>query len=104
MQDMCFVSKMVTEEGFKVGYMYRVKADGRARDSGWRFLSGLETPDYTNCQENFQFVPLSAVCELDSDVSQHLQKPVGSELVRSSTTDFVNDEGQKVFAWKRSLE
>ncbi len=53
----CMVSKQVTEDGLGVGYMTKGEPDLEIT-SGWRFLSGHETPEYAGVASNFEIKDL----------------------------------------------
>lgn len=75
------VSKKIIDEHQPVRFMYR-EAPDREQDSGWRMLSGLETPQCTDNAENIAIVPLSAFAEMDQRVDKLLDEPIGSAFER----------------------
>lgn len=88
------VSKKITEEGWKVGYLERaVPID--EQDSGWRFFAGNEDGDYTADAGNIALMNVGAVWQLDSDVFRFIDAPVGTKLIRVSSNAFEADKGDK---------
>ena len=97
-----FVSKKITKEGWKVGYMFRDEPDDEEEDdSGWQFFAGNEDDDYDEDPENVEMIPVAAVVELDPDVEEYLGSPAGSSFVRVSSDEFEEDDGQDPFVEKR---
>lgn len=82
----CIVSRMVMEDGLKVGFMYREEPDNGA-DSGWRFLSGTETQKYVDNSKNSIEVAIGVVGNLDPAILNHLDQPFGTDLERIPGTD-----------------
>ena len=96
-----YVSKKITEEGYKVGFMTRDEMEND-RDSGWCFMAGNEEDDYINDYKNIALLSLGQVCTLDPDVWQYINEPVGTELIRISSDKFEPDKKDKpVFVQKR---
>lgn len=95
------VSAKILREGYKVGYMLRFDPhDGD--DSGWQLLAGNENDNYLNDTKNIGLVPLGYVCELDSDISNYIDNPVGTKLIRISSHEFEADKrNKKIFIEKR---
>ncbi|MCR5608761.1 MAG: DUF2185 domain-containing protein [Lachnospiraceae bacterium] len=96
-----YVSKKITEEGYKVGFMTRDEMEND-RDSGWCFMAGNEEDDYINNYKNIALLSLGQVCTLDPDVWQYINEPVGTELIRISSDKFEPDKKDKtIFVQKR---
>jgi len=78
----CYVSNQVLEEGKSVKYFYREEGKGEVKDgtmdSGWIIMSGEETQEYADNDDNFQFVSLGAVLRQDDSIVNLLDAPVGS--------------------------
>lgn len=77
----CFASDMITVEGFKVGFLYRQEPDFDG-DSGWRFLTGLETDQYMDNAKNFALFDVNWIVNCDPEIIDLLDKPVGSAFGR----------------------
>ena len=102
MLNMCaVVSAKITKEGFKAGYMVR-RTPHNEIDSGWQFFAGNEDDDYANDVKNFELVTLGYLDRLDSDVLKYIENPVGTELIRVSSSDFEKDNHTKgIYVEKR---
>ena len=72
--------------GHKVSFMYREKPNNQA-DSGWCFLSGLETDEYMDNPSNHGIYDVNTVANYDPAIVPFLNAPIGSELERVSGTD-----------------
>ena len=88
----CFASDQITVEGQQVGFMYREKPDNNF-DSGWRFLSGHETQEYLDDPDNLSIYDVNTIANYDAQIVAYLSAPIGSAFSRSSSGDFVPDEG-----------
>ncbi len=82
----CIATDMITVEGNKVGYMYRVDAINDV-DSGWRFFSGSETQEYIDITANSGVYAVNTIANYDPAVIPYLELPVGVELERMAGTD-----------------
>ena len=83
---LCLVSKMITVDGYHVGYMYREEAEDEA-DSGWRFMSGQESEAYIDNARNFDLVDVNVVAKRDPAIVQLLDSPPGAEFDRLDVDD-----------------
>jgi hypothetical protein len=81
----CFASDKVTVDGERVGYMYREEPDFEA-DSGWRFFSGSEAPEYVDDAGNFGIFDVNTIANYDADIIEHLEAPIGAAFVRDATS------------------
>lgn len=72
----CFVTKMVLQDGERVGYMYREAADD-PNDSGWRFFSGRESQDYCDDASNTKLCAVATVAQLDRAIIPYLLSKCG---------------------------
>ncbi|MGF6848089.1 hypothetical protein QFZ51_003324 [Chitinophaga sp. W3I9] len=59
----CIASDMITVDGGSLGYMYREEPTENA-DSGWRFLSGNESQEYTDDANHFSFYKVKYYCKV----------------------------------------
>ena len=89
----CFVSDMITKEGYKVGYMYREIPDDSVPDSGWRFLAGNEDEQYTDNPDNLHIFAINTVCNYDPDIIPYLSAEYGNAFIRTSNDSFNIDDG-----------
>lgn len=102
MGKLCVVSKMILEDGYKVGFMSRSEP-GDDEDSGWMFYAGKEDDEYSNDAGNFALCYVSSVTEMDHTITGYLNYPYGTDLIRVSADKFEKDMGQeKVYMekWK----
>lgn len=89
----CFVSDMITKEGWKVGYMFREEPLPDRPDSGWYFYKGDEDEEYSNDPNNFHIFHINTICNYDPDIIPYLYSPVGTHLIRTSDGKFIVDDG-----------
>ena len=100
---MAYLSKKVSEDGWKVGYMCREEAMNE-NDSGWQFLAGNEDDKYLNNNKNCLLVHVQDVYQLDPDIWNYIDNPVGTELIRISSNEFEIDKNDKeIFMEKRMV-
>lgn len=83
----CIVSKRVSHEGLKVGYMQRV-VPLNDLDSGWRFFSGKEDQQYADKAENFLVADIFAVLKIDNAILPYLNCETGSKFIRNNNGSF----------------
>ncbi len=97
-----YVSKKVTEEGWRVGYMER-NEPVHEQDSGWSFLSGNEDEEYISDAGNIELVSVGAVWQqLDPDIFKYIDMPIGTKLIRVSSEAFEIDRNDmEIFTVKR---
>ena len=90
-----YVSKKITEEGWKVGYMERNEPYNE-QDSGWFFFAGNEDDEYTSDAGNIELIYVGNVWQqLDSDIFKYIDMPVGTKLIRISSDTFEIDKNDK---------
>src|SRR2546421_12915556 len=77
----CYATDMITVEGHRVGYMYREKPDF-AEDSGWRFFSGKEPPEYLEDPNHTQIYDVNTIANYDAAIIPFLSAPAGSAFER----------------------
>jgi hypothetical protein len=78
----CIISCKIIDESESIGYMYRERA-GEDEDSGWRFLSGSETEEYTEDDDNYKVIDVTIVANYDPTIIPYLQNKFGCEFERS---------------------
>jgi len=88
------VSNKILEEGWKVGYMYREELSNET-DSGWNFMAGNEDEDYTSNYNNFKILSLYEVYELDKNIWDYIDSPIGTKFIRISSNEFEIDKNNK---------
>lgn len=99
----CYVSKILLEEGWKVGYMLRDEP-ANEMDSGWCFMVGNEDDEYINDYHNIALLSVGAMCQTDPDIAPHIGNPVGTGLIRVSSDSLEIDKRDKpIFFEKREM-
>ncbi len=73
----CIATDRITVEGLPVRFMYREDPIGRS-DSGWRFLSGLETDAYMEVAGHQGQHELNFLANCDRAIIEFLDAPIGS--------------------------
>ena len=73
----CIATDKITVDGAPVRFMYREQAIHEA-DSGWRFLSGIESDAYMNDPSNHGFYDCNTIANFDPTIVPHLDAPIGS--------------------------
>lgn len=97
-----YVSKKIIEENYKVGYMYREESDNE-EDSGWIFMAGNEDEEYTNNHKNIAILNIYQIYQLDPDILEYIDNPVGSKFIRISSNKFEEDKNnKKIYIEKRT--
>jgi hypothetical protein len=81
----CIASDMIPVEGYKVGFMYREEPNNEL-DSGWRFLSGLESQEYMDNTSNHAVYDVNTIANYDPDIIPLLDAPIGSAFERDQET------------------
>ena len=82
----CIVTEKITAQGLPVRFMYR-EAPIFPKDSGWRFLSGLESDEYMENAKNQGVHDVNLVANIDPAVIPHLSEPVGAAFERLSADE-----------------
>ncbi len=96
------VSKRITEEGWKVGYMMREEPHDD-EDSGWQLMAGDEDDDYVNDISNLSLMRIGYLANMDPHIMHEIDKPAGTRRIRKSATEFEDDHGQDPYLekWKQ---
>ena len=96
------VSKRITEDGWKVGYMMREEPHDD-EDSGWQLMAGNEDDDYVNDISNLSLMRIGYLANLDPYIMNEIDKPAGTRRIRKSATEFEEDQGQDPYLekWKQ---
>ncbi len=77
----CFATDSITVDGHKVAFMYREDPDNDM-DSGWRFLSGLESEEYMDNADNHAIYDVNTIANYDSEIVPFLNMPYGTAFER----------------------
>lgn len=97
----CYVSTKITDEGWKVGYMVREEPE-REEDSGWCFMAGNEDDEFIEDYKNIKLLYIAEMCRLTPEIQEHIDKPVGTALIRVSSDRLeVDRNDRKIFLEKR---
>jgi len=70
--------------------MYRDEPDNDI-DSGWRFLSGMESQDYLDDPRNLEIYEINTIANYDQSIVALLAAPIRSAFVRNESGDLVAD-------------
>jgi hypothetical protein len=73
----CIATDQITVGGTPVRFMYRQRAIHDV-DSGWRFLSGLESDAYLEDAANLAFYDCNTIANYDRSIVPYLDAPIGS--------------------------
>lgn len=101
LNSMAYVSKKILEEGWKVGYMCRDEGVNE-NDSGWQFMAGNETDEYVADYKNIELLRIHEICQLDPDIFNYIDNPIGTKFIRISSSEFELDNNEKeIYTEKR---
>lgn len=79
----CFVSSAVLNDQRRVHALYREEVDAEGKErrfSGWTLMAGDETDEYCDDPENWHFVSLGVVLNIDDGFRHLLDLPFTSEM------------------------
>ncbi len=82
----CIATDKITVEGFPVRFMYREEPDNDA-DSGWRFLSGLESQEYMDDADNHAIYDCNTIANYDPSIIPYLDAPAGSAFEKTPESE-----------------
>jgi len=85
----CLVTDKISEEGYKIGYMYREESYSMFDDSGWRFFEGSEDEEYISNPENSTAYTIEDVIKMDDSIVPYLDSEVGSSYFKDDNGNFV---------------
>ena len=81
----CIVSNQIIKDNMPIGYIYR-EPPSEERDLGWHIMTGKETKEYLDDDNNFQYIAIGVVLNKDDGFIHLLNEPVGSEFRRDEIT------------------
>ncbi len=84
----CIATELITVQGYKVGYMYRDHPHN-PQDSGWRFMAGIESPQYMENAGNHAIYDVNTIANYDPDIIPLLDSPIGATYERDEEGDFI---------------
>ena len=101
MDKLCVVSKKVTRDGWKVGYMLRDNLRDE-QDSGWQFFADDESDEYINDVNNVELCVVGSIIGIDPILMNYIDSPVGASFVRISSSEFEAENNQTSYMekWK----
>lgn len=83
----CYVTNSVLQENNPVLQLFREEpAESEENYSGWNFFSGQEDEEYLNQSENWSFVSIGKVLNVDDSFIEILGSEYGTEFVKNSET------------------
>lgn len=90
----CIISKQVLEEKLEIGLMVKAQPSNQL-DSGWSFLSGLESEEHFENPDYMSVISIDEVLILNNKISKFLDCPVETVVAKSDNGDFYILDGQK---------
>jgi len=84
----CIATDMITVEGNKVGYAVRDEPSHKT-DSGWVFMSGLESQEYMDNAENMAIYDINTIANYDPEITKIIESPIGSQFEKNDSGEFV---------------
>ncbi|MDE2593438.1 MAG: DUF2185 domain-containing protein [Burkholderiales bacterium] len=88
----CMATDKIAVQGLPVRFMYR-EQPVHASDSGWRFLSGLESDAYMENANNQGAHDVNYVANVDPSVIPFLTAPIGSAFEKTDEGGDFQDAG-----------
>ena len=78
----CIATDKITVQGLPVRFMYR-EEPVNSTDSGWRFLSGLESDAYMENANNQGAYDVNIIANVDPSIMPFLASPVGAAFEKT---------------------
>jgi hypothetical protein len=78
----CIATEKISAQGLPVRFMYREDPIGKA-DSGWRFLSGLESDAYMENAHNQGVFDVNVIANIDPSILPFLTAPAGAAFEKT---------------------
>ena len=88
----CLVTDKISEEGLKIGYMYREEPSYIPNDSGWRFFEGSEDEEYMSDPENSTAYTLEEVIKMDDSILEYLDSDIGTSFYKDEKGNFILEQ------------
>lgn len=82
----CYATDSITVEGNKITVMIRDKQTYEG-DSGWVFMSGLESQEYVDDHNNIMIYEVNTIANYDPAIIPYLNYPIGVSLERCINSD-----------------
>ncbi|MDY6994765.1 MAG: DUF2185 domain-containing protein [Pseudomonadota bacterium] len=80
----CIATDMITVEGNKIGYAVREEPSHKT-DSGWVFMSGLESQEYMDNAENMTIYDVNTIANYDPEIIKIIESPIGSQFEKDNS-------------------
>jgi len=77
----CIATDKITVDGMPVRFMYRDKPIDKF-DSGWRFMSGVESAEYMNNPKYHDVYSVNTIANYDPEIIPLLDSPIGAVFER----------------------
>lgn len=98
-----YISNKILKDGWKVGYMNREEVLNE-NDSGWSFMAGDEDDEYLSDYKNVTLLSIYNIYQLDSDIWNYIDNPIGSKFIRISSNEFeIDKNNKKIYMEKRKV-
>jgi hypothetical protein len=82
----CIASNRITVDGSRVGYMYREVPSDEV-DSGWRFMAGDESDEYSAHAGNFAVYDVNTIANYDSSIIAFLTHAAPCAFARDGASN-----------------
>lgn len=84
----CLATDRIVVDGCPIGYMYRERPIND-QDSGWRFFTGDESPEYMAVNANHGVYDVNTIINYDPAILPFIDSTVGSKFERDENENFV---------------
>lgn len=99
LEKLAVVSRQITEGHWRVGYMSRDELHDE-EDSGWLFYAANEDDAYLDDIANFSLCAIGQIAQIDPAILGYIDSEIGTNLIRTSATEFEPDQGQEPYLEK----
>ena len=94
----CVASKNLLNKYGHLKWCFREKPINDI-DTGWRFLSNIDTEEYINDSENLVICSINSIVQLEPAILSIMHLPVGTDVslgCKGTQKFFVNSNGEEV--------
>ncbi len=88
----CIATDKIAVQGLPVRFMYREQPVNQ-EDSGWRFLSGLESDAYMENANNQGAYDVNLIANIDPSIIPHLKAEADAAFEKASDIDDFQEAG-----------
>ncbi len=88
----CIATDKIAVQGLPVRFMYREQPVNQ-EDSGWRFLSGLESDAYMENANNQGAYDVNLIANIDPSIIPHLKAETDAAFEKASDIDDFQEAG-----------